>query len=316
MDLFGPINVLSINKNSYCLVVIDDFSRFTWVFFLSNKAGVADLIKKFIVLIENQTNNRVKALRTDNRTKFKNSVLDHFCAEKGIMRQYSSAHTPQQNGVAERRNRTLKDAARTMLGDSKLPVFFWAEAISTACYVQNRMLINKSQMKTPYEILYGSSSGSISNSKNVSEDEDEEVVYIPPMVSSSQPKGETPASSEGESFASPEGESSVHPDSPKSPVQNTTPDAESTPLTPIEREFMSKDSSTTTSTFMELHFPEDFSNEFVAESSSVTQSATEGGVNIHNLPVSLNDINQEIPSRIQRDYPIDNIIGQLGDAVG
>ena len=102
MDLFGPVNVLNINRNSYCLVVIDDLSRFTWVFFLSNKAGVAHLIKKFIVLIENQTNNRVKALRTDNGTEFKNSVLDHFSVEKGIMRQYSSSHTPQQNGVAER----------------------------------------------------------------------------------------------------------------------------------------------------------------------------------------------------------------------
>ena len=90
--------------------------------------------------------------------------------------------------------------------------------------------------------------------KNVSKDEDEEVVYRPPMVSSSQPEGETPASPEGESFASPEGESSVHPDSPKSPVQNDTPDAETTPLTPIEREFMSKDTSAITSIFMEPVF--------------------------------------------------------------
>ena len=121
-----------------------------------------------------------------------------------------------------------------------------------------------------------SSSRSFSGSKNVSEDEDEEVVYRPPTISSLQP----------------EGESSVHPDSPKSPVQNDTPDAETTPLTPIEREFMSKDTSAATSTFMELLFPEDFSNEFVAESSGAAQSENEGGVNIHNLPVSLNDISQ------------------------
>ena len=143
MDLFGPVNVLSINRSSYCLVVIDDFSRFTRVFFLSNKTGIADLIKKFMVMIKKQANNQVKALRTDNGTELKNSILDHFCAEKGIVHQYSSAHTPQQNGVAERRNRTLKDVARTMLCDSKLPVFFWAEVINIACYVQNRVLINK-----------------------------------------------------------------------------------------------------------------------------------------------------------------------------
>lgn len=75
-------------------------------------------------MIENQTNNQVKALRTDNGTEFKNAVLDHFCAEKGIVRQFSSVLTPQQNRVAERRNRTLKDAARMMLCDSKLLVFF------------------------------------------------------------------------------------------------------------------------------------------------------------------------------------------------
>ena len=87
MDLFGQVNILSINRSSYYLVVIDDFSQFTWVFFLSNKAGVANLIKKFVVMIEKQTNNQVKALRTDNGTEFRNSVLDHFCVEKGIVRQ-------------------------------------------------------------------------------------------------------------------------------------------------------------------------------------------------------------------------------------
>ncbi|XP_052622608.1 zinc finger BED domain-containing protein RICESLEEPER 2-like [Lactuca sativa] len=113
----------------------DDFCHFTWVSFLSNKVGIADLIKNFIVMIENPTNNRVKAMRTDNGTEFKNAVHDHFCTGKGIVRQFSVVHTPQQNGVAERRNRTLKDAARTMLCDSKLPVFFWAETINMACYV-------------------------------------------------------------------------------------------------------------------------------------------------------------------------------------
>ena len=80
MDLFGPVNVLSINKNSYCLVIINDYSRFTWVFFLSNKSETAELIKRFIVLIKNQTNEKVKRILIDNGTEFKNVVLDHFCA--------------------------------------------------------------------------------------------------------------------------------------------------------------------------------------------------------------------------------------------
>ncbi|KAI3767880.1 hypothetical protein L2E82_18309 [Cichorium intybus] len=82
-------------------------------------------------------------------------IKDFITFENWSARQYSAARTPQQNGVAERRNRTLIEAARTMLCDSKLPVFFWAEAINKACYVQNRVIINKRQMKTPYEILYG-----------------------------------------------------------------------------------------------------------------------------------------------------------------
>ena len=92
-------------------------------------------MKKFITLIENQRNLKVKVIRTDNGTEFRNQTLIDFCDEKGISRQYSAARTPQQNGVAERRNRTLIEAARTMLSESKLPIFFWAEAVNTACYV-------------------------------------------------------------------------------------------------------------------------------------------------------------------------------------
>nr|GEW59110.1 hypothetical protein [Tanacetum cinerariifolium] len=79
--------------------------------------------------------------------------MNDFCSQKGIKREFSNARTPQQNGVAERRNRTLIEAARTMLADAKLPVTFWAEAVNTACYVQNRVLVNKSQNKTPYELF-------------------------------------------------------------------------------------------------------------------------------------------------------------------
>ncbi|GJX22907.1 putative ribonuclease H-like domain-containing protein [Tanacetum coccineum] len=81
--------------------------------------------------------------------------MDEFCREKGIKREYSVARTPQQNGVAERKNRTLIEAARTMLADSKLPTTFWAEAVSTACYVQNRVLVVKPHNKTPYELFRG-----------------------------------------------------------------------------------------------------------------------------------------------------------------
>ncbi|GJZ02521.1 putative ribonuclease H-like domain-containing protein [Tanacetum coccineum] len=115
----------------------------------------SEILKDFIKEIENLVDKKVKIIRSDNGTKFKNKVMDDFCREKGIKREYSVARTPQQNGVAERKNRTLIEAARTMLADSKLPTIFWAEAVSTACYVQNRVLIVKPQNKTLYELFRG-----------------------------------------------------------------------------------------------------------------------------------------------------------------
>ncbi|GJV80418.1 putative ribonuclease H-like domain-containing protein [Tanacetum coccineum] len=153
MDLFGPTNVKSLMKKSYCLVVTDDFSRFSWVFFLATKDETSGILKTFITEIENQLDHKVKVIRCDNGTEFKNSVMNQFCEMKGIKREFSVARTPQQNGVAEMRNRTLIEAARTMLVDSKLPTTFWAEAVNTACYVLNRVLVIKPHNKTPYELI-------------------------------------------------------------------------------------------------------------------------------------------------------------------
>ncbi|GKB04922.1 putative ribonuclease H-like domain-containing protein [Tanacetum coccineum] len=114
MDLFGPTNVKSLMKKSYCLVVTDDFSRFSWVFFLATKDETSGILKTFITEIENQLDHKVKVIRCDNGTEFKNSVMNQFCEMKGIKREFSVARTPQQNGVAERRNRTLIEAARTI----------------------------------------------------------------------------------------------------------------------------------------------------------------------------------------------------------
>ncbi|GJW57850.1 putative ribonuclease H-like domain-containing protein [Tanacetum coccineum] len=138
MDLFGPTSVRSINHKTYCLVITDDFSRFSWVFFLRTKDETSGILKDFIRQIENQLNQKVKTIRCDNGTEFKNRDFIEFCGSKGIKREYSNARTPQQNRVAERKNRTLIEAARTMLADSFLPNTFWAEAVSTACYVLNR----------------------------------------------------------------------------------------------------------------------------------------------------------------------------------
>ncbi|GJU27966.1 putative ribonuclease H-like domain-containing protein [Tanacetum coccineum] len=132
MDLFGPVSVESINKKRYCLVVTDDFSRFSWVFFLATKDETSEILCNLIIGLEKQLNHNVKIIRCDNGTEFKNYAMNELCAKKGIKKEFSIARTPQQNGVAERKNRTLIEAARTMLADSLLPIPFWTEAVNTA----------------------------------------------------------------------------------------------------------------------------------------------------------------------------------------
>nr|GEW57213.1 putative ribonuclease H-like domain-containing protein [Tanacetum cinerariifolium] len=134
MDLFGPTFVKSLNKKSYCLVITDDYSRFTWLFFLATKDETSPILKTFITGLENQISLKVKVIRSDNETKFKNSDLNQFRGIKGIKREFSVPRTPQQNSIAKRKNKTLIEAARTMLVDSLLPILFWAEAVNTACY--------------------------------------------------------------------------------------------------------------------------------------------------------------------------------------
>ncbi|GJU13438.1 putative ribonuclease H-like domain-containing protein [Tanacetum coccineum] len=155
MDLFGLTFVKSLMKKMYCLVVTDDFSRFSWVFFLATKDETSEILKTFITGIENLIDLRVKVIRCDNGTEFKNRVMNQFCEMKGIKREFSVSRTSQQNGVVERKNRTLIEVARTMLADSKLPTTFWVEAVNTACYVQNRVLVIKPHNKTPYELSLG-----------------------------------------------------------------------------------------------------------------------------------------------------------------
>ncbi|GJX63298.1 putative ribonuclease H-like domain-containing protein [Tanacetum coccineum] len=152
MDLFGPTFMSSLINKKYCLIVTNDYSRFTWVFFLATKDETSGILKRFITEIENLVDKKVKIIRCDNGTEFKNRVMSEFCEQKGIKREFSVARTPQQNGVAERRNRTLIEAARTMLADSKLPTTFWAEVVNTTCYVQNRVLVvNPSLMNCKFD---------------------------------------------------------------------------------------------------------------------------------------------------------------------
>ncbi|KAJ9564691.1 hypothetical protein OSB04_000657 [Centaurea solstitialis] len=153
MDLFGPVNVQSIAGKKYTLVIVDEYSRYTWVFFLRAKSDAPEEIILFVRKMERLNNLTVRSIRSDHGTEFKNSTLETFFEQKGITQNFSSVRTPQQNGVAERRNRTLIEAVRSMLSEANLATQFWAEAVNTACYTQNRSLIVKRFRRTPYELF-------------------------------------------------------------------------------------------------------------------------------------------------------------------
>jgi transposase InsO family protein len=153
MDLFDPIAYISIGGSKYCLVIVDDYSRFTWVFFLQEKSQTQETLKKFLRWAQNEFVLRIKKIRSDNGMEFNNSQIEGFLEEEGIKNEFSSLYTPQQNSVVERKNITLMDMARTMLEEYKTSDRFWAEVINTGCYSINRLYLHRIIKKTSYELL-------------------------------------------------------------------------------------------------------------------------------------------------------------------
>ncbi|KAJ9548098.1 hypothetical protein OSB04_020641 [Centaurea solstitialis] len=153
MDLCGPMRIQSINGKKYVLVMVDDYSRYTWVKFLRSKDEAHEIIISVLKEVQMNLQSQVQKTRSDHGTEFKNKVLGGYLESVGIKHTFAAVRTPQQNGVVERRNRTLVEAARTMLAYSKLPMFLWAKAVDTACYTQNRSIVNNRFGKTPYELI-------------------------------------------------------------------------------------------------------------------------------------------------------------------
>ena len=131
------------------------YSRFTWVFFLHDKSETQGIFKKFVRRAQNEFEVKIKKVRSDNGSEFKNTQVEEFLDEEGIKHEFSAPYSPQQNGVVERKNRTLIESARTMLDEYKVSDQFWAEAINTACHAINRLYLHKMLKKTAYELLTG-----------------------------------------------------------------------------------------------------------------------------------------------------------------
>nr|GEX11610.1 retrovirus-related Pol polyprotein from transposon TNT 1-94 [Tanacetum cinerariifolium] len=155
MDLCGPMRVESVNEKKYILVIVDDYSLFTWVKCLRSKDEALDFIIKFLKMIQVRLKEPVHRIQTDNGTEFVNQTLHEYYERVGISHETSVARSPQQNDVVKRRNCTIIETTCTMLIYAQAPLFLWAEAVATACYTQNRSIVRIRHGKTPYELLHG-----------------------------------------------------------------------------------------------------------------------------------------------------------------
>ncbi|GJW65852.1 retrovirus-related pol polyprotein from transposon TNT 1-94 [Tanacetum coccineum] len=156
MDLFGPSAIRSYGGNRYTLVIVDDYSRYTWTRFLANKTEAFEEFEIFSKMIQNKLGCSIVSIRTDHGREFDNEVqFGKYCDLNGISHNFSAPRTPQSNGVVERKNRTLQEMSRTMLNEQSIPQKFWCNAIDTSTYIINRVSIRRILGKTPHELLRG-----------------------------------------------------------------------------------------------------------------------------------------------------------------
>ncbi|KAJ0455579.1 putative RNA-directed DNA polymerase [Helianthus annuus] len=151
--VWGPAEVVGGQKFRFFVLFIDDCTHMTWIYFLKHKSEVFDKFTMFYKLIQTQYKTIIQILRSDNGGEFINKSMEQFCQEKGIIHQTTCSHTPEQNGVVERKNRILLEITRAMLIEAKVPKFFWPEALATATYLINRLPTKALNLKTPLQSL-------------------------------------------------------------------------------------------------------------------------------------------------------------------
>lgn len=154
-DVCGPFRINSLGGARYFVTFIDDFSRKTWIYFITHKSQVLEKFKIFVQLVETTTGKLVKTLRTDNGGEYTSKDFYAFCSSKGITREMPPPYTPERNGVAERRNRSLLDITRCLLIDNALPGHLWGEAVKAAGDILNLRSTKQHPARTPQELFYG-----------------------------------------------------------------------------------------------------------------------------------------------------------------
>ena len=158
-DVCGKINTKSLSGCEYFMTFIDDKTRFTWVYMLKRKSQAFDKFLEWKAMAEKSTGEKLKTLRSDNGGEYLSSDFQKYLLQEGIVHQRTVPKTPEQNGVAERINRTIVETARCMLTEAKLPYKFWAEAVSTAVFLRNRSPTVSVKGMTPQESLTGEKPG-------------------------------------------------------------------------------------------------------------------------------------------------------------
>jgi transposase InsO family protein len=151
-DLVGPTTTKGLKGERYFILLVDDYTRMIAVFFLKNKSESFENFKIYKEMVENEMDSRIKCLRLDNGEEFTSKEFMDYYNNHGIKRQFSIARTPQQNGVVERKNRTVQEMARTMIMHSKLTDIFWTQVVHTSVHIQNRVMLRNNIDKTPYEL--------------------------------------------------------------------------------------------------------------------------------------------------------------------
>lgn len=154
-DLCGPITPSTASGNRYFFLLVDDYSRLMWIYLLKTKDEALEAFKKFQVLVEKNSSNKIQIFRSDRGGEFMSKDFISYCEGVGIKRHYTAPYSPQQNRVVERRNRTVVAMARSFLKEKKLPSFLWGEAVRHAVYILNRLSTRSLSKKTPYEAWSG-----------------------------------------------------------------------------------------------------------------------------------------------------------------
>ena len=159
-DIIGPIPTTSMSGSRYVLTLIDDFSIYTWIFFLKKKSEVLERFTKFKESVENASGSKIKSLISDNGGDYIDSELLQICADNGIQIQHSIPYTPQQNGVAERKNWPLKEMTTCMLEAKGLAANLWVEAMNVASHIQNSPSLFR-ERKDSFRSLFWTQTGCV-----------------------------------------------------------------------------------------------------------------------------------------------------------